>query len=200
VRDWLARLGLATVPSMLIGTSPPGVRLIAVAEPRPTRRTVLASPTRTGRRAWPRWSRPSATEARCSPERSATPRRYTQTSAIVGIHNKHVGRGPKSASTFHYGNVVVTLMHDVLTQAERTLAQSDHADAVTNIRQLFQATMEADFRAAIERLTPRRRLHQRQPHRSRHRRRAVHPRPAAQSRRASNAIRATVAVPTCASA
>jgi DNA-binding transcriptional LysR family regulator len=49
VRDWPSRLGLvaaglgvATVPSMIVGTTPPGVRLIAVDEPRPTRRTVLA--------------------------------------------------------------------------------------------------------------------------------------------------------------
>jgi DNA-binding transcriptional LysR family regulator len=49
VRDWPSRLGLvaaglgvATVPSMIVGTTAPGVRLIAVDEPRPTRRTVLA--------------------------------------------------------------------------------------------------------------------------------------------------------------
>jgi DNA-binding transcriptional LysR family regulator len=50
VRDWPSRIGLvaaglgiATVPSMIVGTTPPGVRLIAVDEPRPTRRTVLAA-------------------------------------------------------------------------------------------------------------------------------------------------------------
>jgi len=34
------------------------------------------------------------------------------TSALVGIHQKHLGRGPKTASTFHKNNVVVTLMHE----------------------------------------------------------------------------------------
>jgi DNA-binding transcriptional LysR family regulator len=49
VRDWPSRLGLvaaglgvATVPSMIVGTIPPGVRLIAVDEPRPIGRRALA--------------------------------------------------------------------------------------------------------------------------------------------------------------
>ena len=75
------------------------------------------------------------------------------TSALVGIHTEYLGRGPRSASTFHYGNVLVTLMHDVLTNAEQSLGRTNQGDAVKHIRQLFQQTMEADFRAAIERLT-----------------------------------------------
>ncbi len=77
------------------------------------------------------------------------------TSAIVGIQTEYLGRGPKSASTFHYGHVLVTLMHDVLTPAEKSLTRGSHADAVDHIRQLFQKTMEADFREAVERLTGR---------------------------------------------
>jgi len=75
------------------------------------------------------------------------------TSALVGIHNEHLGRGPKTASTFHYGNVVVTLMYEVMTPAEKTLARSNRADAVIQMRHLFQETMEGDFTAAVERLT-----------------------------------------------
>ena len=77
------------------------------------------------------------------------------TSAIVGIHTECLGRGPRSASTFHYGNVLVTLMHDVLTPAERTLIRTDRTDAVNHIRHVFQETMEGEFRAAVERLTGR---------------------------------------------
>src|SRR6516164_1787636 len=78
------------------------------------------------------------------------------TSALVGIHTQHLGRGPTTASTFHYRNVLVTLMHDVLTQAELALSKGEHVDAVRHIRQVFQRAMEADFRAAVERLTGRR--------------------------------------------
>ena len=77
------------------------------------------------------------------------------TSALVGIHTGHLGRGPSSASTFHHGNVMVTMMHDVLTPAERTLAAGPKAEAVTIMRHLFQEAMETDYRAAVERITGR---------------------------------------------
>ena len=77
------------------------------------------------------------------------------TSALVGIHTEHLGRGPRSASTFHYGHVLVTLMHDVLTRAEKSLTRTGKVDAVSHIRHLFQETIEADFREAVERLTGR---------------------------------------------
>jgi uncharacterized protein YbcI len=77
------------------------------------------------------------------------------TSALVGIHTEYLGRGPRTASTFHHGNVLVTLMHDVLTRAEKTLVENNHHDAVNQMRHRFQQTMEADFRAAVERLTGR---------------------------------------------
>jgi uncharacterized protein YbcI len=77
------------------------------------------------------------------------------TSALVGIHTEHLGRGPRSASTFHYGHVLVTLMHDVLTRAEKSLTRTGQVDAVRHIRHLFQDTIEADLRGAVERLTGR---------------------------------------------
>ena len=77
------------------------------------------------------------------------------TSALVGIHTAHLGRGPRTASTFHHGSVLVTLMHDVMTRAERTLAETGNAAAVTNMRHLFQETMQAEFNGAIEQLTGR---------------------------------------------
>jgi uncharacterized protein YbcI len=77
------------------------------------------------------------------------------TRALVGIHTEYLGRGPTTASTFHHGNIIMTLMHGVLTKAEKSLARTDRAHVVNNIRQLFQETMEADSRAAVERLTGR---------------------------------------------
>jgi uncharacterized protein YbcI len=77
------------------------------------------------------------------------------TSALVGIQNEYLGRGPKTASTFHHQNVLVTLMHEVLTPAEVSLTETHRRDAVTNIRHLYQQTMEKDFREAVERLSGR---------------------------------------------
>lgn len=78
------------------------------------------------------------------------------TSALVGIHTEYLGRGPRTASTFHQGNVLVTLMHDVLTRAEKSLAEGSRADSINQVRHMFQETMEADFRIAVERLSGRR--------------------------------------------
>ena len=75
------------------------------------------------------------------------------TSAMVGIHTDHLGRGPTKAFTFHHDNILVTLMHGVMTPAERTLARSPRADAVVNIRHLFQEEMEGDYTTAVERIT-----------------------------------------------
>ncbi len=77
------------------------------------------------------------------------------TSALVGIQTEYLGRGPTRASTFHHGHVLVTLMHDVLTPAEKSLTRTGQTEAVDHIRHLFQETMEDDFREAVERLTGR---------------------------------------------
>lgn len=77
------------------------------------------------------------------------------TSALIGIHTKYLGRGPKSASTFFQGNVIVTLMHEVLTHAENVLRATDQSEAVNQMRHLFQETMRADFVQAVEQLSGR---------------------------------------------
>jgi uncharacterized protein YbcI len=78
------------------------------------------------------------------------------TSALVGIHTEHLGRGPTTASTFHYRNVVVTLMYDVLSGAERALGRGGQVETIRGVRRLFQSAMEREFREAVERLTGRR--------------------------------------------
>ncbi|HEV7584369.1 MAG TPA: Na-translocating system protein MpsC family protein [Solirubrobacteraceae bacterium] len=77
------------------------------------------------------------------------------TSAIVGIHTKHLGRGPSSASTFHNENVITVLMRDVMTQVEKKIALSGGGHAVSSMRQLFQEAMRSEFTEAVERLSGR---------------------------------------------
>ena len=77
------------------------------------------------------------------------------TDELVGIHTERLGRGPTTASTFYHGNTVITLMHDALTKAEKVLARRGRASEVTEVRGLYHQEMEADFRAAVERLTGR---------------------------------------------
>jgi uncharacterized protein YbcI len=76
--------------------------------------------------------------------------------AIVRIHAEHYGKGATQAKTYAWDDLIVTVLRDVLTTAERTLIAVDRAETVRHVRTTFQFTMEETFRAAIERLTGRR--------------------------------------------
>ena len=75
--------------------------------------------------------------------------------AIVRIHAAHYGKGATQAKTYAWDDLIVTVLRDVLTTAERTLIEVDRAETVRSVRTTFQFTMEETFRAAIERLTGR---------------------------------------------
>jgi len=76
--------------------------------------------------------------------------------AIVRIHAEHYGKGATQAKTYVWDNLVVTVLRDVLTVAERTLIDVDKPDTVREVRTTFQLSLEHTFRSAVERLTGRR--------------------------------------------
>ncbi len=76
--------------------------------------------------------------------------------AIVRIHAEHYGKGATQAKTYVWDNLVVTVLRDVLTVAERTLIDVDKADIVREVRTTFQLSLEQTFRSSVERLTGRR--------------------------------------------
>jgi uncharacterized protein YbcI len=76
--------------------------------------------------------------------------------AIVRIHAEHYGKGATQAKTYAWDNLLVTVLRDVLTVAERTLVDVGRPDAVRDVRATFQHTMEQTFRSAVERLSGRR--------------------------------------------
>jgi len=77
------------------------------------------------------------------------------TREVVRIHTADLGRGPNRSFTFHNGNVVVTVLQEVLTKAERNLSANGHGEAVLEMRQLFQRTMADEMKESVERLTER---------------------------------------------
>ena len=77
------------------------------------------------------------------------------TKALVKIQSRQLGRGPTSASTFHHDNILVTLMHGVLTQAEHVLGHNGEHTSVMDWRATLQRVMEQDFRDIVEELTGR---------------------------------------------
>ena len=76
--------------------------------------------------------------------------------AVVRLHAEHYGKGATQAKTYVWDNVLVVVLRDVLTAAERTLVSVDRSDAVRQVRSAFQLSLEPTFRSTIERLTGRR--------------------------------------------
>jgi uncharacterized protein YbcI len=74
---------------------------------------------------------------------------------MVALIKDYLGRGPTKARTYVRDNVVVCVMQDTLTRAERSLARESRQDAVRNIRRLFQDTMRGEATAIVERQTGR---------------------------------------------
>src|SRR3954462_7629082 len=68
--------------------------------------------------------------------------------AVVRIHAEHYGKGATQAKTYAWDNVIVTVLADVLTTAERTLVGVARGDTVRDVRTVFQHTMAETFRAA----------------------------------------------------
>lgn len=77
------------------------------------------------------------------------------TREVIRVQNESHGRGPKKAYSFHNGNVLVTVLEEVLTPAERKLASNGESDAVLRMRSLYQRSMAAELKKGIEAITGR---------------------------------------------
>jgi len=76
--------------------------------------------------------------------------------AVVRIHAEHYGRGPDRAKTIWQRDVILCLLEEVYTPAERTLIQAGRFDQVRSLRTAFQDEVEPLLRAAVEAVTGRR--------------------------------------------
>jgi uncharacterized protein YbcI len=75
--------------------------------------------------------------------------------AIVHLVREYTGRGPTQARASIHGDMVTVLMGDVLTKAERKLAQGGKAEMVRHLRREFQTAMRDDMVAEVESITHR---------------------------------------------
>jgi len=78
------------------------------------------------------------------------------TREVIRIQSESHGRGPKKAFSFHNGNLLITVLEEVLTPAERKLAGNGHSEAVLKMRRLYQRSMAAEMKERIEAVTGRR--------------------------------------------
>lgn len=72
---------------------------------------------------------------------------------MVALLKRYVGRGPTHARSFIEDDLVVILLHDTMTQAERTLVSEEHKDAVKGLRRAFQGAFRDDAIGLVERVT-----------------------------------------------
>jgi uncharacterized protein YbcI len=77
------------------------------------------------------------------------------TREVIRIQSKSHGRGPKKAFSFYNGNVLITVLEDVLTPAERNLAGSGETEAILSMRDLHQRSMAPELKKSIEAITDR---------------------------------------------
>jgi uncharacterized protein YbcI len=75
--------------------------------------------------------------------------------AVVGLIREYVGRGPTKARTIHSGKLVLCVLEDTMTKAERSLASAGDEDFVLRMRHALQQVMRNDLAAAVEAITHR---------------------------------------------
>jgi|SRR5207249_10363196 len=75
--------------------------------------------------------------------------------SLVAAFKEATGRGPTRSRTYVQDNVVVTVLHDTMTRGEQTLKEEREADAVRDLRRVFQGALRDDAVGAVERLTGR---------------------------------------------
>lgn len=72
--------------------------------------------------------------------------------AMVALHRENFGRGPGAARSFRDEGMVVCVLSDVYTAAERTLIGAGQAEHVRRTRTLHQEALEDQYRASVERI------------------------------------------------
>jgi uncharacterized protein YbcI len=75
--------------------------------------------------------------------------------AVVGVYREHFGKGPSSAKTYALDDVVICVLRDGLTTAERTLFERGRGDAVREMRAAFQDAVADTFTSVLEEITER---------------------------------------------
>lgn len=69
---------------------------------------------------------------------------------IVSLFKEYVGRGPTDARAYINEGLVVVILRDTLTKAERTLADGEQRNLVLELRRGFQEAMKDDAIALVE--------------------------------------------------
>jgi uncharacterized protein YbcI len=76
-------------------------------------------------------------------------------SGFVRLHSKYYGRGPTKSKVYADGDLVVVVLEETFTPAERTLIDQGQSEGIQEIRRNFQRIMAEPFTELIEQGTGR---------------------------------------------
>jgi uncharacterized protein YbcI len=74
---------------------------------------------------------------------------------IVKLQSDYYGKGPTKARTYAIDDLVVVVLEETFTKAERTLVDRGEVEAIQQIRRRFQQQMADEFKAIVEQATGR---------------------------------------------
>jgi uncharacterized protein YbcI len=74
---------------------------------------------------------------------------------IVRLQAEYYGKGPTKAKTYIVEDLVVVVLEESFTRAEKTLVEHGERDAIEHIRRRFQQRMAESFRSVVEQATGR---------------------------------------------
>jgi uncharacterized protein YbcI len=69
---------------------------------------------------------------------------------IVHLHSEYYGRGPSKAKTYIQDDLVVVVLEETFTPAERTLLERGAGESIHDLRRRFQEVMQEQFKAIVE--------------------------------------------------
>jgi len=74
---------------------------------------------------------------------------------IVRLQAEYYGKGPTRAKTYIVDDLVVVVLEESFTRAEKTLAERGEREAIEHIRRRFQQQMADEFTSVVEQATGR---------------------------------------------
>jgi uncharacterized protein YbcI len=74
---------------------------------------------------------------------------------IVRLQSDYYGKGPTKAKTYIVDDLVVVVLEESFTRAEKTLAERGEREAIQHIRRRFQQQMAESFISIVEQATGR---------------------------------------------
>jgi uncharacterized protein YbcI len=81
--------------------------------------------------------------------------RATISTEIVRLQAEYYGKGPTRAKTYIVEDLVVVVLEESFTRAEKTLAERGEREAIQQIRRRFQQHMADSFISVVEQATGR---------------------------------------------